>query len=130
MALKKIGAAACCILLLSGCDTATQVSKLSVSQAEAKGVQQDSSQDEITLSGRAEPYQEVIVSPSMEGKIKNMFADLGSYVKQGQKLAQLDEGDLTTKVKQAEDQVKVVEAQGNLKEMEQQITLNQTMASL
>ena len=65
MALKKIGAAACCIVLLSGCNTNTQVNKHLV---EAKGVQQDSLQEEITLSGRAEPYQEVLVSPAMEGE--------------------------------------------------------------
>ena len=59
-----------------------------------------------------------------------MFADLGSYVKQGEKLAELDEGELAALVKQAEDQIKVVEAQGNLTAMEHQIALNQTMASL
>ncbi len=126
MALKKMGAAACCLVLLSGCNTNTQVNKL----VEAKAVQQSSLQEEITLSGRAEPYQEVLVSPAMEGKIKNMFADLGAYVKQGDKLAELDEGELPALVKQAEDQIKVVEAQGNLTAMEHQIALNQTMASL
>ena len=60
-----------------------------------------------------------------------MFANLGAYVKQGEKLAELEhEGELPTLVKQAEDQIKVVEAQGNLTAMEQQIALNQTMASL
>ena len=120
MALKKIGAAACCLMLLSGCNTSTQANKLLV---EAKGVQQDNLQEEMTLSGRAEPYQEVLVSPAMEGKIKNMFADLGAYVKQGEKLAELDEGELPALVKQAEDQIKVVEAQGNLTAMEHQIAL-------
>ena len=125
MALKYIGAAACCLMLLSGCNASTQAIKL----VEAKGVQQERV-EEMTLSGRAEPYQEVLVSPAMEGKIKNMFADLGAYVKQGEKLAELDEGELPALVKQAEDQIKVVEAQGNLTAMEHQIALNETMASL
>jgi multidrug efflux pump subunit AcrA (membrane-fusion protein) len=130
MTLKKLGAVVCSIALLSGCNTATQASKQSSNQVEAKDVKQDNSQEEMTLSGRAEPYQEVLVSPSIEGKIKNIFAELGSYVKQGQKLGELDEGDLAVQVKQAEDQIKVVEAQGNLTAMEHQIALNQTMASL
>ena len=70
------------------------------------------------------------MSPKIEGKIKNMFVELGSYVKQGQPLAELDEGDLPAQVKKAEDQIKVIEAQGNLTAMEHQIALNQTMASL
>ncbi len=130
MKFKKLGAVVYSIALLSGCNTDTGASNQASNQVEAKNVKQKSSQEEITLSGRAEPYQEVIVSPSVEGKIKNVFADLGSYVKQGQKLAELDEGNLAAQVKQAEDQIKVVEAQGNLTAMEHQIALNQTMASL
>ncbi|MDQ0242546.1 multidrug resistance efflux pump [Bacillus fengqiuensis] len=130
MALKKLGAVVCSIALLSGCNTATQASKQSSSQVEAKDVKKEDSQEEMTLSGRAEPYQEVLVSPVIGGKIKHIYADLGSYVKQGQKLAELDEGDLAVKVKQAENQIRIVEAQGHLTAMEQQIALNQTMASL
>lgn len=127
MALKYMGAAACCLVLLSGCNTATQVNKLGEVKAAA---QQNQMQDEMTLSGRAEPYQEVLVSSKMEGKIKTMAAELGAYVKQGDQLAELDEGELPALVKQAEDQIKVVEAQGNLTAMEHQIALNETMASL
>lgn len=127
MAQKYIGAAACCLLVLSGCSTGTQVNNLGEVKVAA---QQNQMQDEMTLSGRAEPYQEVLVSPAMEGKIKIMVADLGAYVKQGDKLAELDEGDLPALVKQAENQIKVVEAQGNLTAMEHQIALNETMASL
>lgn len=126
MQLMKLGATVCSIALLSVCITGTQAAKPSSKQVKA----QANSQEEITLSGRAEPYEEVLVSPSIEGKIKNIFADLGSYVKQGQKLAELDEGNLAAEVKKAEDQIKIVEAQGNLTAMEQQIALNQTMASL
>lgn len=130
MALKKIGAAVCSIALLSGCMTGTQATNLFSSHVEAKNNNQDGTPEEITLSGIAEPFLQVLVSPSIEGKIKNLYADLGVYVKQGEKLAELDEGNLASQVKQAENQIKVVEAQGNLTAMEQQITLNQAMASL
>lgn len=115
--IKKIGLVLCGIVLFSGCITGAQAA-------------QETTQDEITLGGRAEPFQEVVVSPSIEGKIKNILTELGTYVKQGDKLAELDDGDLAIQLKQAEDQVKVVEAQGNLTAMEQQIALSQTMASL
>ncbi|KMY51896.1 HlyD family secretion protein [Peribacillus loiseleuriae] len=126
MQFKKLGATICSIALLSIGITGTQAAKPTLKQVEA----QANSEEGITLSGRAEPYEEVLVSPSIEGKIKNVFTDLGSYVEQGQKLAELDEGDLAAEVKQAEDQIKIVEAQGNLTALEQQIALNQTMASL
>lgn len=129
MTMKKIGAAVCTVVLLSGCSVSSQTYKLLSEQVQVKNVKA-SSQEEITLSGSAEPYQEVIVSPSIEGKIKNLHADLGSYVTQGQKLAVLDEGDLAAQVKIAENNVKVAESQGNLKAMEQQIALNETKASL
>lgn len=130
MALKKISAAVCSIALLSGCMTGTQPINLFPTHVEAKDNDQDNSPEEITLSGIAEPFQQVVVSPSIEGKIKNIFKDIGVYVKQGDKLAEMDEGDLALQVKQAEDQVRVAEAQGNLTSMEQQIALNQTMASI
>ncbi|WP_077214405.1 HlyD family secretion protein [Bacillus dakarensis] len=125
MAIKKVGAAVCTIALLAGCMTGTEAT-----DQFSNRVVQATSQDEITISGRAVPYQEVLVSPKINGKIKAIKAELGAYVKEGQVLAELDEGDLAEQVKRAEDQVKVVEAQGNLQAMEQQIALNQTMASL
>lgn len=131
MAIKTLGPAIaiCSIIFLSGCASSTKVDPF-LNRVEAKGSTHDSTQEEITLSGRAEPYQEVLVSPSIEGKLKNIFAEAGTYVKQGDKLAELDEGNLAELVKRAEDQVKALEAQGNLTAMEQQIALNQTMASI
>lgn len=131
MAIKTLGPAIaiCSMVFLSGCVSSAKVDPF-LNRVEAKGSTHDSAQEEITLSGRAEPYQEVLVSPSMEGKLKNILADVGAYVKQGDKLAELDEGNLAELVKRAEDQVKAVEAQGNLTAMEQQIALNQTMASI
>lgn len=46
--------------------------------------------DKNTLSGTFEPNRETKVSAEMQGKINEIYVDAGSFVKQGQKLIQLD----------------------------------------
>ncbi len=125
MIMKKIGYPTLSILLVCGVVSGTQANPIEI-HAEAKSY----SQEELILNGRAQPYQEVIVSSEIEGKLKGIYKEIGAYVKAGEKLAELDEGDLPELVRRAEDQVKVVEAQGNLTAMEQQIALNQTLATI
>lgn len=127
MAMKKLGYPILSILLVCGFVTGTQANPME-GHAEAKS--SSTNQEELTLSGRTEPYQEVIVSPELDGKLKEIHTEIGAYVKAGDQLAELDEGNLPELVQRAADQVKVAEAQGNLTAMEQQIALNQTMASI
>lgn len=125
MIMKKIGYPALSILLVCGVVSGTQANPIEI-HAESKS----SSQDELILNGRSQPYQEVIVSSEIEGKLKGIYKEIGAYVKAGEKLAELDEGNLPELVRHAEDQVKVAEAQGNLTAIEQQIALNQTLATI
>lgn len=126
MIMKKLAYPTLSILLVCGFVSGTQANPIE-SYAESKSF---TSQEELILSGRAQPYQEVIISPEMEGKLKAIYKEIGTYVKAGEKLAELDEGNLPELVQRAIDQVKVVEAQGNLTAIEQQIALNQTLASI
>ncbi|HHW37913.1 MAG TPA: HlyD family efflux transporter periplasmic adaptor subunit [Bacillales bacterium] len=125
MIIKKLAYPTLSILLLSGFVSGTQANPIE-SYAESR----NSSQEELILSGRAQPYQEVIVSTAMEGTFKGIYKEIGAYVVAGEKLAELDEGNLAELVQRAKDQVKMVEAQGNLTAMEQQIALNQTLAGI
>jgi multidrug resistance efflux pump len=114
--------------LLSGCGPNKSLPSASpVAKAEAR---QGSSQQDVTLTGRAEPYQQVLLSPVIEGNIKNIFIELGASVQKGQKLAQLDDGDLAYRVKQAEVHVNSVQLEAQEKAIDQQISLNQSKVSL
>ena len=126
MTMKNLGYPIFSVLLISGIVSGTQANPIA-GHAEAKIT---TTQEELVLSGRAQPYQEVIVSSEIEGKLKGIYKEIGNYVKAGEKLAEIDEGNLPELVQRAKDQVKVAEAQGNLKAMELQITLNQTLARI
>ena len=114
--------------LLSGCSsnkTITHSSNVAMAEAKQGGLQQD-----ITLSGRAEPFQQISLTPSIEGNIKDIFVELGVYVKKGQKIAQLNDKDLAYRIKQAEAHVNSVQLEAKEKAIDQQISLNQSKVSL
>jgi HlyD family secretion protein len=114
------------MVLLSGCNTTKEIT----GNAAAAEVKQGNPQQNLTLSGRTEPFEQVLLSPLVSGNVKDIFAELGSYVTKGQKLAQLDEGDLVYRMKQAESLMKKNEAEAHVKEIDQQINLNKTNADL
>lgn len=115
------------VVLLNGCSIKENVTPSShVAMADSKvGSQQD-----ITLTGRTEPFQQVLLSPSIEGNIKDIFVQVGAYVTKGQKLAQLDDNDLAYRVKQGEARVNSVQLEAEEKAIDQQISLNQSKVSL
>lgn len=116
------------ILLLNGCAPFTEAPvQVETNQIEAKKV---NIQQDIVLSGKTEPFQEVVISPSVSGNVKNLFVDLGAYVEKGQKLAEMFEGDLPYRVQQAEANVKTTEVQAEIRKIEQQIKLNEIKSNL
>lgn len=56
----------------------------------------------LELNGTLEGQEEVIVSSELDGKISEMYIDLGSYIKKGDKLFSLDEREFAWKVDQAQ----------------------------
>lgn len=121
------------ILLIGGC-SATE-SKQVISQAVETTAEQPvvvapeetkvAAAQEITLKGRTEAFQEMFVSPSVPSNVKEIYAELGVYVKKGDKLALMFEGDLAHQLRQAEARVKSIEVNTQIQKIEQQIALNQ-----
>lgn len=116
------------VLLLNGCAPFSEAPvQVETNQIEAKKV---NIQQDIVLSGITEPFQEVVISPSVSGNVKSLFVDLGSYVEKGQKLAEMFEGDLAYRVQQAEANVRTTEVQAQIRKIEQQIKLNEIKSNL
>ncbi|QOR66012.1 efflux RND transporter periplasmic adaptor subunit [Cytobacillus suaedae] len=88
------------------------------------------SKQEITLKGVTEPVQEVAVSSSITGYIKELKVELGSYVERDQPLAVLDDSDLRYQIEQAKAILSLNKAEAQVRAMEQQISLNDTKVNL
>lgn len=137
---KAIMAAVSSIALLGGCNAADSQNTLVQVEKPTEEVQElanaeplvkaTASQQEIMLKGRAEPFQEVFVTPPISSNIREFYVDLGTYVKQGDKLALMFEGDLAYQLKQAEAKVKTVEVNAQIQKIEQQIALNQMKVTI
>lgn len=113
------------ILLVSGCgfnsaDSQTVITAPHVALAD-QGPQQD-----LSLNGHAEPFQLVPIYAPAVGKIKKWLVPLGTYVQKGQKLADIDGGDLATRIKQAEAQVRQNQVEARMKSIQQQMSLTST----
>ncbi len=63
----------------------------------------------LELTGTLEGQEEVIVSSEIDGKISEMYIDLGSYIKKGDKLFSLDEREFSWRVDQAQAILKSAE---------------------
>lgn len=85
---------------------------------------------EITLKGVSEPYQEVMVSSSVDGYLKEVLVDLGAYVERDQPLATLDDSDLNNQIEQAKTLLNLNKAEAEIAAMEQQISLNEIKVNL
>jgi len=89
----------CCLLLfLSGCGSRPEAKLTSSTPAKASGA----AIMESTVSGRAEAAQSVKVVSKLAGKVADVFVDMGSDVKQGQVILQLDARDLKASVDSAQ----------------------------
>ncbi|RKD23163.1 hypothetical protein BEP19_13170 [Ammoniphilus oxalaticus] len=121
------------LLLLNGCSFNSAVGSPLAEKASAQSDEASAdaaTQSDITLPGKAIPFEEVTVSPSIAGNVQALMVEMGAYVTKDQTLAQIDESDLGLQIKQAEAHVKTVEAQAQAQSIEQQIRLNEVKASL
>ncbi|WP_134702540.1 HlyD family secretion protein [Ammoniphilus sp. YIM 78166] len=129
---RAILATLCSILMLAGCNASDSMGTEAVApviETQGEAAKTTIHQD-IVLSGRTEPYQEIFLSPAVSGIIKEVYVELGSKVSKGDKLALMFEGDLAHQVRQAEAKVKTVEVNAQIQKIEQQIALNQMKVAL
>jgi membrane fusion protein (multidrug efflux system) len=70
-------------------ESADEVKKVETALSEIKEVQQ-----EMTLTGNVEPYEQNIISPSMQLRIQKIFVEVGDPVRKGQLLVQMDPSQL------------------------------------
>ncbi len=83
-------------LIVQSCSDQKEKS-ITTTQKEKKGpafkwtaVKTDQPQFSITLPGELKPYEQVNIYPKMNGFVKKIYVDRGSYVRKGQLLAQLE----------------------------------------
>jgi RND family efflux transporter MFP subunit len=69
----------------------------------------ESVNNDIAYTGTFEPYKETRVSAEIQGKINSVLVDLGSVVKKGQSLIQLDNSLLKLQLQTAEIQIEGLE---------------------
>ena len=70
-------------------ESADEVKKVETGFSEIKEVEQ-----EMTLTGNVEPYEQNIISPSMQLRIQKIFVEVGDPVRKGQLLVQMDPAQL------------------------------------
>jgi membrane fusion protein (multidrug efflux system) len=69
--------------------SADEVKKVETGFSEIKEVEQ-----EMTLTGNVEPYEQNIISPSMQLRIQKIYVEVGDPVRKGQLLVQMDPSQL------------------------------------
>ncbi|MDF0728523.1 efflux RND transporter periplasmic adaptor subunit [Cytobacillus sp. S13-E01] len=119
------------VILLASCGIG-EVSQNNIQKKIFTEVKVSAAQEnqEITLKGVTEPFEEVVVSPSVTGGIKELFVELGSYVEKGQELAVLDDSDLNYQIEQAKTLLNLKKAEAEVNAMGQEISLNETMVMI
>jgi multidrug efflux pump subunit AcrA (membrane-fusion protein) len=119
-------------VVLSGCGASNIAFKQydDVIDFETRVSAEGETSQEITLKGVSEPFQEVMVSSSVPGFIKEVLVELGSYVDKDQQLAILDDSDLNYQIEQARTLLSLNKAEAEVAAMEQQISLNEMKVNL
>ena len=82
-----------------------QYDKEQVKYVQADTLQIKNVNTEISYSGTFEPNKETKISAEIQGKINDVLVDLGSYVKKGQSLIQLDNSLLKLQLQTIEVQI-------------------------
>ncbi len=136
MGLKKMKYLGLAVLfgsvVLSGCGASNLAFKQyeDVVEYKSRVSAEGKTTQEITLKGVSEPYQEVMVSSSVGGYLKEVLVELGSYVEKDQQLATLDDSDLKYQIEQARTLLNLNQAEAEIAAMEQQIALNEMKVNL
>lgn len=103
------------ILILGGCtqteDSSTEVEEQSV-PVEVSKAQFGHIDQSLTVTGDVVADKEVTVTPKISGKVTEILVRKGDIVREGQKLAQLEQTDILNNIKQSEASLQ--SAQANL----------------
>ena len=93
--IKHYSLIAASALLLASCsskdDKAADTEKEKVETVSVMKLQKHDIMRILTCSGVLQPYQKVAVAPALQGRITNLYVEVGDRVSQGQMLAKMDE---------------------------------------
>ena len=93
--IKHYSLIAASALLLASCsskdDKAADTEKEKVETVSVMKLQKHDIMRVLTFSGVLQPYQKVAVAPALQGRITNLYVEVGDRVSQGQMLAKMDE---------------------------------------
>ena len=93
--IKHYSLIAASALLLASCsskdDKAADTEKEKVETVSVMKLQKHDIMRILTFSGVLQPYQKVAVAPALQGRITNLYVEVGDRVSQGQMLAKMDE---------------------------------------
>ena len=93
--LKHYSLIAASALLLASCSSkdekAADSDKEKVETVSVMKLQKHDIMRILTFSGVLQPYQKVAVAPALQGRITNLYVEVGDRVSQGQMLAKMDE---------------------------------------
>lgn len=93
--IKHYSLIAASALLLASCsskdDKPADTEKEKVETVSVMKLQKHDIMRILTFSGVLQPYQKVAVAPALQGRITNLYVEVGDRVSQGQMLAKMDE---------------------------------------
>ena len=93
--IKHYSLIAASALLLASCsskdDKSADTEKEKVETVSVMKLQKHDIMRVLTFSGVLQPYQKVAVAPALQGRITNLYVEVGDRVSQGQMLAKMDE---------------------------------------
>ena len=93
--IKHYSLIAASALLLASCsskdDKSADTEKEKVETVSVMKLQKHDIMRILTFSGVLQPYQKVAVAPALQGRITNLYVEVGDRVSQGQMLAKMDE---------------------------------------
>jgi len=131
MKMKRVSlmlAAAIAMSLFTGCTagkskaaSASSSSDAAVTYVEETTVSKSSIKNEYLYSGTAEPVNEMTVSGTIQGKVSDVYFDVGDYVKAGDVLYRMDTADIQNSKKVA--QASLASAEAGIKSAETGVSL-------
>jgi RND family efflux transporter MFP subunit len=86
--------AAAAYALLPSCSSSTETTETEQEKVETVSTQELKKQEImriLTFSSVLQPYEKVSVAPALQGRITNLYVEVGDRVSQGQMLAKMDE---------------------------------------
>ena len=103
-------------LLITGCNNTGNDSETedNIVPVNIQKVSKGQISNTYTYGGKINPKQQITISSKVAGKVKEVYFDIGDYVKEGDVLFKLDETDLQNNIKALEAQLKSAQATVNM----------------